>query len=248
MKSISPSHTDSSQSSFAGEVCGVTRVGDPWLTTLAHELRDPLTAVLLSLDELRPLCAGKSTAGAARDAAEHSARHMARIISDILALNRGRDSSQRFEPLDLSVVVAGAIEIARPIFAAAKHRLSVRLPPEPVRVRAHPTRFQQILSNLLTNAAKFTEPGGEVFLTADVRRGQLDIRVRDTGIGIDRPLLPHIFEPKGPGGFPDRREGGGLGIGLPLVKSLVEMHGGQVSVRSEGRGKGAEFIVRMPVC
>lgn len=237
----------SSASSMLRKLQSGAQGSDPWLATLAHELREPLNAVLLSLNELLPICAREPSAIAARDAAERGSRHMAKIISDVLELNRNPRLPLRTEWCDLREIVAGSIEIARPLFADGRHYLSVLLPPDPVSLRAHPARLQQILTNLLTNAAKFTPPGGQISLIVDALEGELQIRIRDNGIGIEPQLLPHIFDLYRQGNARARRHRDGLGIGLALVKSLVELHGGSVAAYSDGPGRGSEFVVRLPM-
>ena len=170
---------------------------------------------------------------------------MAEIIRDVLERNRG--VQQRSGPHDVSLgeIVAGAMEIAHPLLAAGRHRLAILLPPDPVPLRGHRARLQQVLTNLLTNAAKFTAPGGQISLIAEMQGAQLEIRARDTGIGIEPQLLPHIFELYRQGDEAGAQ--GGLGIGLALVKSMVESHGGCVSAHSGGPGMGAEFVVSLPL-
>jgi signal transduction histidine kinase len=148
--------------------------------------------------------------------------------------------------VDLAAVVAGATETTSHLLAARGHRLTVSLPAGPVSLMADPVRLEQVLANLLANAAKFTDPGGDIRVTAQTEAGQAVLRVRDNGRGIAPDLLPRVFDPfwQGPG----RGENGarGLGLGLALVKSLVELHGGSIAAHSEGPGTGAEFIVRLP--
>jgi signal transduction histidine kinase len=148
------------------------------------------------------------------------------------------------ERVHLAEVVAAAAETAGHSIAARRHRLTVSLPPEPLSLEADPLRLGQILTNLLTNAAKFTDPGGDVRLSAQAEAGQVVLRVRDNGRGIAPDLLPHVFDlfHQGEGA----QKTGGLGIGLALVKSLVELHGGSVEALSDGPGTGAEFVVRLP--
>ncbi|MBV9122124.1 MAG: ATP-binding protein, partial [Planctomycetes bacterium] len=146
-----------------------------------------------------------------------------------------------------AVVVERAVEASRPLLDRQRQRLTVDLPPEPVLLEADSTRLAQVLGNLLHNAAKYTEPGGQVWLTA-VREGhQVVIRVRDTGVGITREMLPHIFDLFIQETRSLDRAQGGLGIGLTLVRNLVELHGGTVQADSPGRGLGSEFTLRLPL-
>ena len=221
------------------------------LATLAHELRDPLAAIILALE----LHSGDGDPAARRTLtmAAHQARRAVRIVDDLFDLCAGsRDSLPLCkEVVDLAAVVAGATEATAHLLAARGHRLTVSLPAGPVSLVADPVRLEQVLANLLANAAKFTDPGGDIRLTAELasrerQRPEVVLRVRDNGRGIAPELLPRVFDSfwQGPGcGEKGTR---GLGLGLALGKSLVELHGGSIEVRSEGPGTGAEFIVRLP--
>jgi signal transduction histidine kinase len=224
------------------------RLQDHLAATLAHELRNPLTSILLDLHVLRHGGVDEGLAREARERAERQARHVARIIDDVLDVCRaGQDKlSLHTERVDLAAVVEDAVEIARPSLIGRDHRLTVSLPPKPVSVVADASRLVQVLTNLLTNAARYTDRGGEVFLAAAAADGVVVLRVRDNGMGIAPDLLPRIFELFEQGDGPGTREGGGLGIGLALVKSLVELHGGSVAAYSRGPGTGSEFVVRLP--
>ena len=228
---------------------GLAGAGDQWLATLAHELRSPLGAVLMSLDELRPACAAEPDARAARDSAERGSRQMARVIEDVLDLCRGTRGLPPAEraPVDLPRVMAGAIAAARPLLVARRHRLSVQIPDRLPPVDAQASRVEQVLTNLLVNAAKFTEPGGHVRLSAEAAGDAVVLRVADDGIGIAPDLLPHVFDAyrQGPSSALGRPSVG-LGIGLALVRWLVELQGGTVTAHSDGPGRGAEFVVRLP--
>jgi signal transduction histidine kinase len=222
---------------------------DQWMATLAHELRNPLNVIVMALDMLQPICAEEPSAREARDAAEHGSLHMARIIDDVLDLCRGTHGKLCLcrERVDLAEVVARAVETSRPLLAAGNHRLTVSLPPEPVTLEADGSRLQQILTNLLTNAAKYTNPGGQISLIVHSAAGALMFRIRDNGIGIAPDLLPCIFDLYRQGAGAQSRHQGGLGIGLALVKSLVELHGGTVAAYSGGVNSGSEFVVRLPL-
>jgi len=216
------------------------------LATLAHELRDPLAAILLALE----LDSGDGDPAARRTLtmAAHQARRAVRIVDDLFDLCAGSWDNLPLckEAVELAAVVAGATEATAHLLAARGHRLTVSLPAGPVSLVADPVRLEQVLANLLANAAKFTDPGGDIRLSAQAEAGQVVLRVRDNGRGIAPELLPRVFDPfwQGPG----RGEKGtrGLGLGLALVKSLVELHGGSIAAHSEGPGTGAEFIVRLP--
>jgi CheY-like chemotaxis protein len=164
---------------------------------------------------------------------------VARITKGKIQLRRRREQ--------LAVLVAQAVEGVRPLIESRQHGLAVSLPPEAIWLDADPTRIEQILANLLNNAAKYTEPGGQVWLTVEQEGSVAVIRVKDTGIGIRADMLNRIFDLFVQTDRTLDRAQGGLGIGLTLVRKLVEMHGGAVEARSEGIGKGSEFVVRLPV-
>jgi signal transduction histidine kinase len=172
------------------------------------------------------------------------------LVDDLFDLCAGsRDRLPlRKEVVELAAIVAGATETTAHLLAARGHRLTVSLPTGPVFLVADPLRLEQVLTNLLSNAAKFTHPGGQLGLTAEVEAGQAVLRVRDNGRGISPDLLPRVFDVFRQD--PDLGSDGpvGLGIGLALVKSMVELHGGSVAASSDGPGTGAEFVVRLPAC
>jgi signal transduction histidine kinase len=213
------------------------------LANLAHELRDPLAAILLAL-ELR---SGEGDPAGRRTLtmAAHQARRALRLVDDLFDLCAGSWDSLplRKEVVELAEVVAGARETTRHLLAARGHWLTVSVPAEPVVLVADPVRLEQVLTNLLANAAKFTDPGGDIRLTAAVEAGLIVLRVRDNGRGISPDRLSRVFDRfyQIPG-----QGTGGLGIGLALVKSLVELHGGSVVASSDGPGTGSEFVVRLP--
>jgi signal transduction histidine kinase len=218
---------------------------DEALATLAHELRDPLSTILLALNLHSGDC--DPAARRALAAAAHQARRAVRIIDDLFDLCAGSRGklSLRKEVVELAAVVTTATEATAHQLAARGHRLSVSLPAGPVFLVADPVRLEQVLTNLLTNAAKFTDPGGRIALTVERDGAQAVVRVRDNGSGMKPELVPRVFDLFTQGGrMPDRSQGG-LGLGLTLVKRLVEMHGGTVEARSEGPGKGSEFTVRL---
>jgi signal transduction histidine kinase len=219
-------------------------LGDEVLATLAHELRDALTTILLAL-ELQS-SNGEAAARQVLMMAARHARRAVRIINDLFDLcadSRGRLTLHK-EVVELAEVVATATDATAHLLAARGHRLTVSLPAEPVHLEADPQRLEQVLTNLLANAAKFTDPGGDIRLTAEARAEQAVLRVRDNGRGIAPELLPRVFDRFWQGH--EGKDTGGLGLGLALVKSLVELHGGSVAARSDGPGTGAEFIIRLP--
>jgi PAS domain S-box-containing protein len=221
---------------------------DEFLATLAHELRNPLAPIRNAL-RLMKHRDGDGPMETERAMAERQVVHLARLIDDLMdvaRISRGKIDLHR-EVVDLATVVNQAVETARPQIDERRHRLSVSVPDQAVRLEGDPTRLEQIFWNLLNNAAKYTDPGGEIRLTVEPGGGEVAIRVRDTGIGIPRESLPHIFEMFVQADRRRDRSQGGLGIGLNLVKTLVEMHGGNVEARSRGPGTGSEFVVRLPV-
>jgi CheY-like chemotaxis protein len=174
---------------------------------------------------------------------------MARLVEDLLDMSRiSRGKIElRKEHVELAPVIDQAVETVRSLQTTLGHELTVTLPPHPVYLDADPTRLAQIVGNLLNNACKFTDEGGRISLTVAQDRDQAVIRVSDNGIGIAAEHLPHLFEMFAQVDTSLERSRGGLGIGLTLVKSLVEMHGGTVEVHSGGPGRGSEFVIRLPV-
>ena len=222
---------------------------DEFLATLAHELRNPLAPIRTGLALLRASNDPSQTART-REVMDRQLQHMVRLIDDLLDLSRvtrGRVQLER-EQADLASVIGTAIEASRPLIDNAGLRLSVKLPDAPVLVDVDRTRMSQVLSNLLNNAAKFTPRGGRIEVEAVVQddEREVTVRVRDTGVGLPAQMLTHIFEMFSQVGDAQARTQGGLGIGLTLVKRLVELHGGRVWAESEGPGRGSTFIVRIP--
>jgi signal transduction histidine kinase len=222
---------------------------DELLGTLAHELRSPLVTIVSAAQVVANGCDLGPPARRALAVMERQSRQALRLIDDLfdLCAGAGGKLSLRKEVVGLADIVAAATETAGHLLAARRHRLTVSLPPGPVYLEADPLRLAQVLTNLLGNAAKFTDPGGHIRLTARVEAGQVVLRVRDNGRGVDPDLLPRVFDLFYQAAGPGRQEVG-LGIGLALVKSLVELHGGSVEASSDGPGTGSEFIISLPVC
>ena len=224
------------------------RCKNEFLATLAHELRNPLAPIRNALHLMRSPD-GNGEMEAERAMAERQVVHLARLIDDLMdvaRISRGKIELHR-EVVDLGTIVSQAVETARPQIEERRHELTVSLPDELIRLEGDPTRLEQVLWNLLNNAAKYSEPGGRMGLTVVRDGGEVVLRVRDAGIGIAAEALPHIFEMFVQVVEHRGHAQGGLGIGLSLVRTLVEMHGGSITARSEGPGKGSEFVVRLPV-
>ncbi len=221
---------------------------DEFLATLAHELRNPLAPVRNAVQILQAQGPPTPQAGWAIGVIDRQMKQMTRLIDDLLDVSR--ISCNRLElrrqRVELAEVVRAAVETSRPLLEAAGHKFAVALPPEPVHLDADPTRLAQALSNLLNNAAKYTDRGGYVWLTAERQGSDAVVVVRDTGVGIPAEVLPRLFEMFTQAERSLDRSQGGLGIGLHLVKRLVEMHGGSVAAHSDGPGQGSEFVVRLP--
>jgi signal transduction histidine kinase/CheY-like chemotaxis protein len=222
---------------------------DEFLATLAHELRNPLAPLRNALQIMR-LAGGNGTAAdQARTMMERQLQQMVRLIDDLLDVNRiSRGKLQlRRERVELAAVLADAVETARPLIDAAGHELAVAVPPQPLYLEADPIRLAQVFANLLNNAAKYTDRGGHLRLTAERQGSDVAVTVADDGIGIPADALPHIFEMFAQVEGSLERSHGGLGIGLTLVRRMVELHGGTVEAVSDGPGRGSAFTVRLPL-
>jgi PAS domain S-box-containing protein len=222
---------------------------DEFLVMLAHELRNPLAPLHNAVQVMRQKGTDDRDVQWAGDLVERQVQQLTRLVDDLLDLSRiGRGQiSLQLEPVDMRAVVARAVEISRPAIDAHQHVLEVSLPEQAVRVEGDLTRLAQVVSNLLNNAAKYTEDGGCIELTVEPSGGEAVLRVRDTGVGIAADMLSHIFQMFTQVQGSVSRSEGGLGIGLSLVRKVVEMHGGRVAAQSEGLGHGSEFVVRLPL-
>jgi PAS domain S-box-containing protein len=222
---------------------------DEFLATLAHELRNPLAPIRNALQILKMPRVDAATVERSRGMMERQVHHLVRLVDDLLDVSRVMRGKieLRKERIELAAVVARAVETVQPLVDAQGHELSVCLPPESLPLDADPVRLAQVVGNLLTNAAKYTEAGGRIRLAAEREGGEAVLRVRDNGIGIAPAMLPHIFELFVQVDHATTKAQGGLGIGLTLVKNLVQMHNGSVEARSGGLGRGSEFVVRLPL-
>jgi CheY-like chemotaxis protein len=221
---------------------------DEFLATLAHELRNPLAPLLMSVNLLKRTGSAEPNEVWARDVIERQVRHMSRLLDDLLDV--GRITSDKLElrrqRVSFATVIEAAVETSRPLIEKAGHRFALKLPPGDVFVDGDPVRLAQVFANLLNNAARYTNPGGEIALAAEFTAGRLVVTVKDSGMGIAPDDMPHLFEIFSQSKPALQRAQGGLGIGLFLVKSLVQMHGGSVSAESDGAGKGTVFTVTLP--
>ncbi len=220
-----------------------------FLATLAHELRNPLAPLRNAVELLRRAESRADLTEQAHGMMDRQLGVMVRLIDDLLDVSRiTRGKLQlRKERVELAAVVRGAVEAAHPSVEAQAHELTVTLPPQPIHLDADAVRLAQVFSNLLTNAAKYTERGGRIWLTAERQGGEVVVSVRDTGIGIAAEHLPQLFQSFSQVSSALERSQGGLGIGLSLVRGLVDLQGGRVEARSDGPGRGSEFLVRLPV-
>jgi two-component system CheB/CheR fusion protein len=221
---------------------------DEFLAMLAHELRNPLSPMVNAVEVMRSR-AGREQGERARDVLERQVHHMSRLVDDLLdvsRINSGKITLKK-ERLDLVEAVKRAIETVRGFAEAPGHTLEVSLPAEPVWVDVDPVRLEQVVTNLLNNAAKYTEPGGHIWVALETDGASARMRVRDTGIGIPPSLLGQVFDLFTQGERGLDRSQGGLGLGLTLVRNLVRLHGGTVEAFSDGPGQGSEFRVTLPL-
>jgi len=222
---------------------------DEFLAILAHELRNPLAPVRNAARVLRAQTADATMREWASTVIDRQIQAMSGLLDDLLdvsRIKRGQITLNR-QRTSLSSVVDASLEISRPLIEARKHTLTISLPPEPMELEVDPLRLSQVLSNLLTNAAKYMDVGGRIEVRAQVEEGELCIAVRDHGIGLERESLLAIFDMFSQVKTALDRSEGGLGIGLALVRGLVALHGGRIAARSEGLGRGSEFRVWLPM-
>lgn len=229
----------------------VDRQKDVFLATLAHELRNPLAPIRNAVQLLRVRGTSDPDSQWSREVIDRQVNQMVRLLDDLLDVSRVSYNKLqlRKELVELQSVVQNAVETSRPLIDAAGHELTVVLPTAPIPLIADPVRLAQIFSNLLNNAAKYTRPGGHIRLAAERRGNDLLVSVKDDGIGIAPELLPQVFSlfSQGNGQPVLERSQAGLGIGLALVRGLVELHGGAIEARSEGPDRGSEFLVSLPI-
>jgi signal transduction histidine kinase/FixJ family two-component response regulator len=229
------------------EVRTADRQKNEFLSMLAHELRNPLAPIRNAVEVLRLRPNSPEECIWARGIIDRQVRQLTRLVDDLLdvsRITRGR-IELRVEPVDLGEVLGHAVEATRPVIEAKDHRLTVSAPPG-LAIRGDPARLAQVVTNLLVNAAKYTPPGGEISVTATADKADAVVSVRDTGVGLAPDMLAAVFDLFVQADTAIDRSEGGLGVGLTLVKRLVELHGGSVTARSRGPGTGSEFVVRLP--
>ncbi len=237
----------SEQSRLNARLYDAHRRKDDFLAMLAHELRNPLTPLVTSIELMRR--AGGAASERNLDIMARQVRQLSRLVEDLLDVSRvshGRIELRRHR-LSLGDVVADAIESSRPLLDALRHRVRIDLPEIPIEIDADNVRLTQVFSNLLHNAAKYTDPGGFIAITVERHGGEAVVRVRDDGVGIEPSMLGQVFDLFAQAPVALARAQGGLGIGLTLVRALVELHGGRVEVASEGIGRGTTFTVHLPL-
>ncbi|MGH8299231.1 MAG: ATP-binding protein [Steroidobacteraceae bacterium] len=235
------------------ELAAADRHKSEFLAVLAHELRNPLAPLRNGIEILKSVPAGDTRAARAKELIERQARTLTRLVDDLLdtaRISRGQVQLRR-EMLDLQPIVTRAVETSREAIDSRGHELTLNLPPEPLTVSGDATRLEQVLGNLLHNALKYTPDGGQITVTvAEAANGagrEAVVRIQDTGIGISAEMLPRVFDLFTQADHSLAHSQGGLGIGLSLVRSLVELHGGRVVASSDGLGKGSEFSVYLPL-
>jgi len=220
---------------------------DEFLALLSHELRNPLTPILTSARLIEPHL--DADARQDLDVIVRQVKYLVRLVDDLLDVSRVTRGTVTLSMLrlELATVVARAVEATASLFEERKHRLDVSVAAEGLPIDGDEMRLTQVLANLLSNAARYTPEGGTVSVTAAREGDLIVVRVRDTGVGIDAALLPAVFDMFVQGARGPDRAQGGLGIGLSLVRTLTELHGGSVAAHSHGHGRGTEFVVRLPV-
>ena len=230
------------------ELAEADRQKNEFLAILAHELRNPLAPLRNAL-HLMKSGADPALIEQARSMMDRQLEYLVRLVDDLLDVSRiiRNKIELRKEPLELSAAIERAVETSQPVIDAHGHKLLLSLPEQEITLQGDLIRLSQVIANLLTNAAKFSDKPSRIWLTVEENNAEAVVRVRDEGIGIESELLPRIFDLFVQADHSLSRRRGGLGIGLTLVKRLVEMHGGRVSTSSDGIGKGSEFVVRLPV-
>lgn len=232
----------------AEELAAADQRKDEFLAMLAHELRNPLAPIANVLEAILIDRSDVTSTNELLKIARRQVGHMARLLDDLLDVSRfTRGNVQlRMIPVELVSILKQAVETSRPSIEASSHRFDAKYPSDPIWLNGDPTRLAQVVSNLLNNAAKYTDPGGQISLSAEREGDEAVVHVHDNGVGLSAEMLPRVFDLFAQEDRSLDRSQGGLGIGLTLVKSLVQLHGGTVRVESRGVGEGSEFTVRLP--
>ena len=249
LTSVSSPRSDPLAEQAAEALREADRRKDEFLATLAHELRNPLAPLRNSVHILQLTSADDPTTERLCETMERQVNHLVRLVDDLLEVSRitrGRIELRK-ETVELAAVARNAIETSRPLIDAAGLQLAISLPQDPIMLDGDPIRLAQVFANLLNNAAKYTDRGGQIWFSAKREENDVVITVRDSGIGISAELLPKVFDMFMQVDRSTDRSQGGLGIGLTLVRSLVELHSGSVEAHSAGPGCGSEFRVRLPI-
>ena len=240
---------DLTQRRHAEEVERASKHIHEFVAMLAHELRNPLAPIHSAAEAMARMAPGDPAQAEMRNIIARQSKHLARIVEDLLDINRitrGTLAIQR-ETLDGRDIVSRSIEVARPAMSAARHQLQVSVPERPVPVAGDPDRLVQVVSNILNNASRYTPPNGQIAVSVGEEDGELTIRVRDNGRGIEARNIERIFNLFDQGDAVTPATAGGLGIGLSLARRVVELHGGTIEAISAGSGQGSEFVIRLPV-
>jgi PAS domain S-box-containing protein len=249
MHDLTESEAVEAQRKRADRLAEANRSKEEFMALLSHELRSPLSPIINALNILRQMKTNDPIIEQAGNVIDRQVGVMVRLVDDLLDVSRITKGKLRLttELVDLRVVVNHAVETVRPLMDARTHDFSVAIPPEPIWVEADPARMEQVVVNLLNNAAKYTDPGGLIRITVKQHGTEAQIQVRDNGVGITSELLPHIFELFTQVDGTLGRSYGGLGIGLALASSLVELQNGRLQAASGGLGKGCEFTIKLPM-
>jgi PAS domain S-box-containing protein len=249
MHDLTESEAVGAQRQRADGLAKANKSKEEFMALLSHELRSPLSPIINALNILRQMKTGDPIIEQAGNVIDRQVGVMVRLVDDLLDVSRITKGKLRLttERVDLRIIVNHAVETVRPLMEARTHDFSVSIPTDPIWVEADPARMEQVVVNLLNNAAKYTDPGGLIRITANQQAAEAVIQVRDNGVGITSELLPHIFELFTQVDGTLGRSYGGLGIGLALASSLVEMQNGRLQASSGGLGKGCEFTIKLPV-
>jgi signal transduction histidine kinase/CheY-like chemotaxis protein len=233
----------------AEELAAADRRKDEFLAVLGHELRNPMAPLQNALELLALGGSNPEVLARTRALMDRQLRHLVRLVDDLLDVARIRSGKivLELERVDLSTLISSAVELARPLIDARRHRLDVRLPQSQLWIHADRTRLPQLLTNLLNNAAKYSHEGAHIAIEAGMANGCAEVRVKDTGIGMSPEALANVFELFAQAAGPEHAVQGGLGVGLSLARSIAELHGGTLTAASEGPGKGSEFLLRLPL-